>query len=387
MLAPPFNHVSLLRFTGLFTYACTGMPLLSATWRGPDILTGSPEYMGWLVAYAIFGLAYWFATHDLGRHRPGLRRIPLLIVMNLAAFAIGWFSHSGISGILTLLIAGVVPWTLPLIPGIAWVVLQSYTLTPVFVAWLDYGLFDALVQCSLFLGFSAFTYVTSLVAKQQADSRDELRRLNSELRATRTLLTESSRIAERMRISRDLHDLIGHHLTALSLNLEVASHLVGGTAQEHVRQAQSVAKLLLSDVREVVSQLRENDNIDLSDALRTLVEGVPGLDIHLELPPRFSVDDPLRAQVLLRCAQEIITNTVRHAGARNLWLRCERTETNELAIHARDDGRGAGDAVRHGNGLTGMRERLAQVGGRLDIVTARDQGFALDAWLPLEANR
>jgi signal transduction histidine kinase len=386
MLSSPFNHVSLLRFTGLFTYACTGVPLLSATWRGPDIATGSPEYVGWCVAYAIFGLAYWFATNDLGRRRPGLQRVPLMVVMNLGAFAIGWFSHSGISGILTSLIAGVVPWTLPLMAGIAWVLLQSYTLSPVFVEWLDSGWMAAFVQCSLFMGFSAFTYVTSLVAKQQADSRDELRRLNSELRATRTLLTESSRIAERMRISRDLHDLIGHHLTALSLNLEVASHLVGGTAQEHVRQAQSVAKLLLSDVREVVSQLRENDNIDLTEALRTLVEGVPGLAIHLELPPRFSVDDPLRAQVLLRCAQEIITNTVRHSGARNLWLRCERTETNELAIHARDDGRGAGD-MQQGNGLTGMRERLAQVGGRLDIVTARDQGFALDAWLPLEANR
>jgi signal transduction histidine kinase len=386
MLSSPFNHVSLLRFTGLFTYVCTGVPLLSASWRGPDIATGSPEYVGWCVAYAIFGLAYWFATNDLGRRRPGLQRIPLMVVMNLGAFGIGWFSHSGISGILTSLIAGVVPWTLPLMAGIAWVLLQSYTLTPVFVNWLDSGWMAAFVQCSLFMGFSAFTYVTSLVAKQQADSRDELRRLNSELRATRTLLTESSRIAERMRISRDLHDLIGHHLTALSLNLEVASHLVGGTAQEHVRQAQSVAKLLLSDVREVVSQLRENDNIDLTEALRTLVEGVPGLAIHLELPPRFSVDDPLRAQVLLRCAQEIITNTVRHSGARNLWLRCERTETNELAIHARDDGRGAGD-MRQGNGLTGMRERLAQVGGRLDIVTARDQGFALDAWLPLEANR
>ncbi len=90
--------------------------------------------------------------------------------------------------------------------------------------------------------------------------------------------------------------------------------------------------------------------------------------------------------MLLRCAQEIITNTVRHAGARNLWLRCERTEANELAIHARDDGRGA-LAIRQGNGLTGMRERLAQVGGRLNITTARDQGFALDAWLPLEATR
>jgi signal transduction histidine kinase len=285
-----------------------------------------------------------------------------------------------------MLIAGVVPWTLPFWPGVAWVFLQSFSLIPIFVVFLPYSVFDAIVQCSLYLGFSAFTYVTSLVAKQQTDSREEQRRLNSELRATRTLLTESSRIAERMRISRELHDLVGHHLTALSLNLEVASHLVSGGAQEHVRQAQSVAKLLLSDVREVVSQLRDDDAIDLTEALKTLVEGVPGLDIHLELPPRFSVDDPRRAQVLLRCAQEIITNTVRHAGARNLWLSFERTGANELAIHARDDGRGAGE-LHQGNGLTGMRERLAQIGGRLNITTARDRGFALDAWVPLEAAR
>ena len=225
-----------------------------------------------------------------------------------------------------------------------------------------FGWFSAFMQSGLYLGFSAFTYATSLVARQQADSREEQRRLNSELRATRTLLTESSRIGERMRISRELHDLVGHHLTALSLNREVASPLVSGSAQEHVRQAQSVAKLLLSDVREVVSQLREDDAIDLTEALKTLVEGVPGIAIHLDLPPRFAVDDPRRAQVLLRCAQEIITNAIRHANARNLWLRFER-DGAELAIHARDDGRGAGD-LHQGNGLTGMRERLAQIGGR-----------------------
>jgi hypothetical protein len=199
MRSPPFNHISLLRFTGLFTYAWSGVPLLSSTWRAPEITTGSLEYVGWCIAYAIFGLAYWFGTHDLGRRQPGLQRVPLLIVMNLAAFAIGWFSHSGISGILFMLIAGVVPWTLPLMPGIIWVTLQNYTLTPIFIKWSDYDTVAAFVQSSLYMGFSAFTYVTSLVAKQQADSRDELRRLNSELRATRTLLTESSRIAERVR--------------------------------------------------------------------------------------------------------------------------------------------------------------------------------------------
>lgn len=380
-----FNHVQLLRYAGLFTWACVGIPLLRRYWQSEDGYTRI-ELAGWWLSYLAFGLSYWLVTRDLGRRNRWQVQLPMLAVLNAAAIGIGYFSHSGLSGILLLVIAGVLPWLLPFWIGVAWLILQNFSLVPVFIYRVEgFDWFDALLQSGLYIGFSGFTFVTSLVARQQADSREEQRRLNSELRATRTLLTESSRIGERMRISRELHDLVGHHLTALSLNLEVASHLVSGNAQEHVRQAQSVAKLLLSDVREVVSQLREDDAIDLTAALKTLVEGVPGLTIHLQLPPRFAVDDPRRAQVLLRCAQEIITNALRHANARNLWLRFERAGA-ELAIHARDDGRGAGE-LRQGNGLTGMRERLAQIGGRLNITTARDSGFALDAWLPLESAR
>lgn len=380
-----FNHIQLLRYAGLFTYACVGIPLLGDSLHPAKLTSWSFDYLAWLVSYLAFGPAYWVITRNLGKRGSIWRtKLPLLVLMNISAFAIGYFTGTGLPVILLMVIAGVVPWVFPFWPGLAWVALQNFTMVPVFAQRSDFTWFDALVQSTLYLGFSAFTYVTSLVAKQQADSREELRRLNSELRATRTLLTESSRIGERMRISRELHDLVGHHLTALSLNLEVASHLVGGSAKQHVQQAQSVARLLLSDVREVVSQLREDDTLDLTEALKTLVDGVPGLAIHLDLPPRFSVEDPNRAQVLLRCAQEIITNTVRHANARNLWLKFERTDNHELAIHAHDDGRGASQ-VRDGNGLTGMRERLLEIGGRLKITTARDRGFALDAWLPLEA--
>ena len=380
-----FNHVQLLRYAGLFTWACVGIPLLRRYWQSEDGYTRI-ELAGWWLSYLAFGVSYWLVTRDLGKRYHWLLQLPMLLVLNLAAFGIGFFSHSGLSGILLLVIAGVLPWLLPFWVGVVWLILQTFSLVPVFIYRVEgFDWLDALLQSGLYIGFYGFTFVTSLVARQQADSREEQRRLNSELRATRTLLTESSRIGERMRISRELHDLVGHHLTALSLNLEVASHLVSGHAHEHVRQAQSVAKLLLSDVREVVSKLREDDAIDLTEALKALVEGVPGLNIHLHLPPRFAMDDPRRAQVLLRCAQEIITNTLRHANARNLWLRFER-DGAELAIRARDDGRGAGD-MHQGNGLTGMRERLAQIGGRLNITTARDSGFALDAWLPLESAR
>ena len=124
-------------------------------------------------------------------------------------------------------------------------------------------------------------------------------------------------IRDSTRISRELHDLLGHHLTALSLNLEVAGHITEGQAQEHVRQAHTLAKLLLTDVREAVSQLRDSGAIDLEAALRPLVTQVPSLDIHLDIGQPLTLDDPERAHVLLRCTQEIITNAVRHAGARN----------------------------------------------------------------------
>ena len=377
--------MQLLRYAGLFTWACVGIPLLRRYWQSEDGYTPI-DLIGWWASYVAFGVIYWLITRELGKRQHWQTQLPMLILLNLSAISIGYFSYSGLSGILLLVTAGVLPWLLPFWAGVAWLILQNFSLVPVFIYRVEgYDWLDALLQSGLYIGFSGFTFVTSLVARQQADSREEQRRLNSELRATRTLLTESSRIGERMRISRELHDLVGHHLTALSLNLEVASHLVSGNAQEHVRQAQSVAKLLLSDVREVVSQLREDDAIDLTEALKTLVEGVPGLAIHLQLPPRFAVDDPRRAQVLLRCAQEIITNALRHANARNLWLSFER-DGAELAIHARDDGRGS-DELQQGNGLTGMRERLAQIGGRLNITTARNSGFALDAWLPLESSR
>lgn len=204
--------------------------------------------------------------------------------------------------------------------------------------------------------------------------------------ATRLLLAESARVNERTRISRELHDLLGHHLTALSLNLEVAGHITEGQAQEHVRQAHTLAKLLLTDVREAVSQLRESGAIDLAAALRPLAERVPSLHIHLDMDDPLSVEDPERAHVLLRCTQEIITNAVRHAGARNLWINVAR-EHERIVISAHDDGVGGEvERILPGNGLRGMRERLAQHGGDLELSARRGAGFGLRLWLPVATN-
>ena len=384
------SHTQLLRYAGLFTWAMVGLPLLYV-WLSPisagelslEDATAAPIAFGWLLAaYLIFGFSYAWVTRRLGRRLPRWDDNALLLVMTVAAIAVSYFNSSGLGSILLMVAAGVMPWLLPLPVALVWLLCAHLAVIPVFHWGLKLPLSEAAMQSLLYAGFSYFVFVTGLVARQQAQAREQQARLNSELRATRALLAESSRLSERMRISRDLHDLLGHHLTALSLNLEVAGHLSEGKAQEHVRQAHTLARLLLTDVREAVSRLREDGAVELSAALRTLTEGVSSLEIHLDMPQPFAIDDPERATVLLRCTQEIITNAVRHAYASHLWLRFAQN-AGALEIEARDDGRGA-DHFAPGNGLRGMRERLSQHAGSVDIHTARGQGFALKLHLPMD---
>jgi signal transduction histidine kinase len=87
------------------------------------------------------------------------------------------------------------------------------------------------------------------------------------------------------------------------------------------------------------------------------------------------------AQVALRAVQEIVTNAVRHSNARNLWLTVGSAEKT-LTVDARDDGGGT-DRVVFGNGLRGMRERVQQAGGTLEVASMRGRGFEVHVRLPL----
>ena len=308
---------------------------------------------GWavllFVAYLSFGTSYYWLTRILRSDSPTswLDR-GLLLLLTISALGVSFLSGSGLGSILMMVAAGVIPWMLSVRLGVLWLLVSQLAVAPVYYLLLRFPLFEAVMQSLLYGGFSMFIFVTSLVARQQTEARDEQRRLNSELRATRALLAESARVNERTRISRELHDLLGHQLTALTLNLEVAGHLAEGQALEHVKRSHTLAKLLLGNVREVVSQLRETGAIDLAAALRPLTENVPSLDIQLEIEDPLNVEDPQRAHVLLRCTQEIITNAVRHAGARHLWIKVYREAPDRVVVEARDDGVGA-DMVNVGN--------------------------------------
>ncbi len=377
------SHTRVLRLAGLFTWVMVGLPLAYSQFEN---LHARADMGGWAVllflAYLSFGAAYFRLTRSLrsDSHTTWLDR-GLLLLLTVSALGVSFLSGSGLGSILMMVAAGVIPWMLSVRLGVLWLLVSQLAVAPVYYMLLRFPLFEAVMQSLLYGGFSMFIFVTSLVARQQTEARDEQRRLNAELRATRALLAESARVNERTRISRELHDVLGHQLTALTLNLEVAGHLADGQALEHVKRSHTLAKLLLGNVREVVSQLRETGAIDLAAALRPLTENVPSLDIVLDAEEPLNVEDPQRAHVLLRCTQEIITNAVRHAQARHLWIRVYREVPGLVVVDARDDGVGA-EMVNAGNGLRGMRERLQQCGGQLQVDTHPGEGFRLRATVP-----
>jgi signal transduction histidine kinase len=239
----------------------------------------------------------------------------------------------------------------------------------------------AVAYAFVYFAFSLFALFTMHVAHAEADARIALAQTNTELKVTTGLLEISGRTSERLRIARDLHDLLGHHLTALSLNLEVASHLAEGPAKEAIGRSHSIAKQLLTDVREVVGRLRNDEPVDLTASLQSLRAVVSAPELHLDYEPELSVSDAGVAQVALRSVQEIVTNAMRHSGARNLWLKLT-TRDDALSIDAHDDGNGA-EVVRFGNGLRGLRERVEQVRGTLEVASTRGRGFSVHVTLPL----
>ncbi len=373
--------VDWLRYMGFMVWLLVAIMLLVIPLASPEP-PATYRVVGWWAGAAMFLMAFLHPAVRLQLRSAFWQRVLLLAVMSLAAFAVNYFTRFGLGSLLAMVVAALLPWMLPALLGMAWV----GALAVFFGGWVVFfpgvSWLLALIFILMTLALTLFPFIASLLALQQVQARADLRRVNSELLATQSLLAENTRIAERVRISRDLHDLVGHHLTALTLNLEVASHTTDGKGKAHVDKAASVARLLLADVREVVSDLRRDDQVKLKQALEVLAEGVPELNIHLEIPEHLSQTDPRHAQILLRCAQEVITNAVRHANAVNLWISLE-SGRDGVALRARDDGRGAHELMP-GNGLNGMRERLRELGGRLDISTGPGLGFQLRAWMPLE---
>jgi len=179
-----------------------------------------------------------------------------------------------------------------------------------------------------------------------------------------------------LRIARELHDVVGHRLAAISVNLEAASHVA--EKQPCIDRAHASAKALLGDVRDVVGNLRRETPVDVGDLLRSVLAGIPQPSIHVDCGD--VVVDPNVAQLLAHCAQEVVTNSIKHASSDNIWLDVQASPKG-LKMIARDDGRGARE-WREGNGLRGIRERVEIAGGSMQVETKQGSGFHVQLFVP-----
>ena len=236
-----------------------------------------------------------------------------------------------------------------------------------------------LVTC-IYMGFQAFAALTGHYARSAERARDALLLVNADLLATRSLLADSARDAERLRVARELHDVAGHKLTAMTLNLRVLAADPAFAGRNELDVSQRMAAELLGDIRNVVQALRDSRGLDLATALRALAAPMPRpmLDLHIDDAVR--IDDPARADVVLRIVQEALTNTARHGDARTLRVDITRTAGRVLLAIA-DDGRMRGP-LRVGNGLTGMRERVEAAGGTVGFDTTDTGALRIRAELP-----
>ncbi|WP_309133364.1 histidine kinase [Cellulomonas sp.] len=345
----------------------------------------------WWAAFAVYAAAFALDAELVPLRRQPPERV--LVVVLVVAASVAWVANPSADWTPVLFVVTAAAATALLTPaGVVGLVTLQSLVTAVGAALDGRGTIGVPFTVAIYASFQAFAAIVVRTAMREAQAREEadaahaalaavhadLAAAHADLRATTVLLGASSRDAERLRIARDLHDVIGHQLTALALELEIASHRVEGEAAEHVARARAVAKDLLRDVRAVVGELRGGAG-DLEPTLREVLD-LPGLTVALSVDPALRLDDA-RLVAVVRCVQEAATNALRHApGATRLAVRVRR-EGDDVEVDVHDDGPGA-VAWEPGHGLRGMQERVAALGGTLAVDPGPGRGFRVTARVP-----
>jgi two-component system sensor histidine kinase DesK len=202
-------------------------------------------------------------------------------------------------------------------------------------------------------------------------------RANKRLDLAQDQIEHLAKVAERERIARDLHDVLGHTLSVVVLKSELAGKLIGSDAErarQEIGEVEQIARAALTEVRETIGGYRaEGLAAEIARARRTLDAAGVTLDCDAGDVGLEAAQESVLSLVL----REAVTNILRHAGATRCRLGLT-ADDRRTVLWVEDNGRGA--MGREGNGIRGMRERVAALGGRLEIESS--QGTRLTAEIP-----
>jgi two-component system sensor histidine kinase DesK len=205
-------------------------------------------------------------------------------------------------------------------------------------------------------------------------------RMNQRLRRANEEIENLAKVAERERIARDLHDVLGHTLSVITLKSELAGKLIErdpDRAGNEIREVEQISRQALSDVRDAIRGYRCNGLVaELAQAKSTLETA--GLTVQCDAATSMKLP-AMQESVLSLAVREGVTNVVRHAQARTCRLRLEQ-QNESCRLEIQDDGQGF--STMEGNGLRGMRERVEMLGGTLERTNR--SGTLLIITLPLK---
>jgi two-component system sensor histidine kinase DesK len=211
---------------------------------------------------------------------------------------------------------------------------------------------------------------------------------NWQLRIAREEITRLAVTTERLRIARDLHDLLGHNLSLIALKSELARRLVSVAPERaivEISDVENVARTTLQEVREAVSAYRQPT---LKSELQAAQEILAAAGIAYRYDGDESMIDTLPTNiesVLSWTVREGVTNVIRHSRAHQCTIRVTR-DAQEIGIEVIDDGSGASSiniSDNEGNGLRGLAERVDTLGGRYEASPRAGGGFRLAVSVPL----
>lgn len=358
--------ISIESFTAIIAWAVVSG---STVWLMVKSKTYSAfDFSAVIVCFLVFICCFLIANGNYEKRLNDSLKYTLLSLQYLVLLAIALCVPYTYIAILSTIWCAQLPYFMRLQYAIG---LSFICLVPIFLIFAFYWHSDdSFLTGLLFWTFNLFALVVMNSTRNESIAREKSETLNRELIATQTLLSEATKQAERVRIARNIHDLLGHHLTALSINLQVAYRTSQGTVQENIKQCHTLSKLLLSDVREAVSEIRNKSAIAIKQTLQVLVSNVPQLKINLNIADELIINDVKTADALLRCTQECITNTLKHSPANELTIDIA-SENNVIYLTIFDNAPNNVDQpLQKGNGLKGIEERVKSLNGSVNFTRA-----------------
>jgi signal transduction histidine kinase len=224
--------------------------------------------------------------------------------------------------------------------------------------------------------------LAEVLVRQLALVLDALR-MTAEIQLSREAIV-TAREEERRRLRRELHDGLGSALAGIALTLQAAHNAGGSRGDELVEGAREQTEAAVADVRRIVRGLRPPmlEDLGLAAALRAHADRLAPLEVELVLPPALPALPAAVELALYRIATEALTNAVRHAHARRCRVEL-RADDAEVTLEIADDGPGLAPDATVGVGLRSMRERAAELGGRVELPSRGEGGLVLRIRLPL----